>query len=161
MGKNRIIGFIIVVIIGSIISQCTSAKRDSSGEINKSGDLKVTDTRLGDCFTDIPNVTEGVRDISSVKAISCSEPHSWQIFHKSSITLDTFSVAAATDASNQVCEIAIESLIISLSDSQFNEYRNADMNIIQPTSSSWAKGNKAVDCLIGSDTQVYYSSILN
>jgi hypothetical protein len=161
MGKNRIIGFIILVIIGSIISQCTSAKRDSSGEITKSGDLEVTETRLGDCFADLPDVTEAVLDISSVKAVSCSEPHSWQIFHKSSLTLDTFSVAAVIEESNQMCEIAIESLIMTLSDSQINEYRTADINIIQPTSASWAKGSKAVDCLIGSDTQVYYSSILD
>jgi hypothetical protein len=109
----------------------------------------------------MPNVTEAVRDISSVKAISCSEPHSWQIFHKSSLTLDTFSVAAVIDETNQVCGFAIESLIATMSDSQINEYRTADMNVIQPTSESWTNGSRAVDCLIGSDTQIYYSSVLN
>lgn len=159
--KNRLVVWITVIIIGAFITQCTSAKRDSSGEITKSGDLQVTDTRVGDCFTDLPNVTEGVTDILTVKAISCSEPHSWQVFHKSSLTLDEFSLDAVTDASNQVCNYAIESLIVTMSDSQVNEYRTADLNIIQPTSAGWTKGSKAVDCLIGSDTQIYYSSILD
>jgi hypothetical protein len=161
MFKNRFVIWIAIIIFGAIISQCSGAKRDNSGEITKSGDLQVNDTRVGDCFTDLPNVTLEVTDISSVKAISCDEPHSWQVFHKSSLTLDTYSEAAVVAASNQICDYAIENLIATLSDLQLNEYRSADINIIQPTSGSWAKGKKAVDCLIGSDTQIFYSSILN
>jgi len=159
--KNKLVVWIVVIIFGAIISQCTSAKRDGSGEITKSGDLQVSETRIGDCFTDLPDVTEEAADISSVKAISCNEPHSWQIFHKSSLTLDEYSETAVIDESNQICDYAIESLIMGLNDLQINEYRTADLNIIQPTSSSWNKGNRAVNCLIGSDTKIYYSSILD
>ena len=161
MGKNRIIGFILFVIIGLVINQCTSAERDSSGEINKGGDLKVTETRVGDCFIDIPNVTEELIEIESVKAIPCNEPHSWQVFHKSNSSQDKFEIAAITEESSQICNYAVEALIATLNDSQFNEYRTADINISQPTSGSWAMGDKAVNCYIGSDTRIYYSSILD
>jgi hypothetical protein len=161
MGKNRIIGFVVLGIIGLIISQFTGAKRDSSGEINKAGDIKVTETRIGDCFTDIPNVTEKLIEIKSVKAIPCNEPHSWQVFHKSNSSLDKYSVAGISEESSQICDYAIEALSKTLNDSQFNEYRTADINVSQPTSASWAMGDKAVNCFIGSDTQIYYSSVLN
>jgi hypothetical protein len=161
MGKNRIIGFVVLGIIGLIISQFTGAKRDSSGEINKAGDIKVTETRIGDCFIDIPNVTEELIEIESVKAIPCNEPHSWQVFHKSNSSLDKYSVAGISEESSQICDYAIEALSTTLNDSQFNEYRTADINVSQPTSASWAMGDKAVNCYIGSDTQTYYSSVLN
>ena len=161
MAKNRILGLIIFVIIAAIFTNCTSASRDSSGKITESGDLQVTEMRVGDCFIDIPNVTEEIAEIASVKAIPCNEPHSWQVFHKSSISLDGYSVAAITAESSQICDYAIEALISTLNDSQFNEYRNADINIAQPTSTSFAKGDRAATCLIGSDSQTYYTSILD
>lgn len=161
MTRSRIIGLIILVIIGVIITQCTSASRDSSGEINKTGDLKINEMRVGDCFIDMPNVTEELIEIESVKAIPCNEPHSWQVFHKSNASLDKFSVVAITEESSEICDYAIEALIATLNDSQLNEYRTADINISQPTSVSWGMGDKAVRCLIGSDTQTYYTSLLN
>jgi len=161
MFKNRIAGFLILVIIGTVLSQCTSADRDSGGEISKSGDLNVNQTRIGDCFIDFPDVTLEVTNISSVKAVPCTEPHSWQVFHKSSLLPGEYSDVAVIDASNEVCGSAIDALFTSLNDLQYNEYRSADINIIQPTEKSWANGNRAVDCLIGSNTQTYYSSVLD
>jgi hypothetical protein len=161
MSRNRLVGFIILIILGTVISQCTSADRDSSGEISKSGDLSVNETRKGDCFIDFPDVTFESTNISSVKAIPCTEPHSWQVFYKSSLMPGEYSDGAVIDASNEVCSSALDVLFASLNDLQYNEYRTADINIIQPTEKSWASGNRAVDCLIGSDTQTYYSSVLN
>jgi hypothetical protein len=161
MGKNRIIGFIILVLIASIISQCSSASRDDAGQITKSGDLDVRETRVGDCFVDFPNVTESSVDVASVKASPCNEPHSWQVFHKSNISLDEYSEAAVIDASNEICNYATDALSDSLSSSKLNEHKNSDVNILNPTAQGWSRGNKVVDCLIGSDTQIYYSSILD
>ena len=50
MIKNRLIGLIVLVIFGAVISQCSSASRDDAGQITKSGDLDVRETRVGDCF---------------------------------------------------------------------------------------------------------------
>ena len=161
MFKNRIALLVLIIIIGAVVSQCTSADRNSSGEISKSGDLNVSETRTGDCFIDFPEVTLELTNISSVKAVPCTEPHSWQVFHKSSLLPGEYSESSVIEASNQVCDSALNDLITSLSDLQLNEYRTADINIIQPTEKSWANGNRAVDCLIGSDTQTYYSSVLD
>jgi len=160
MFKNRVAWLVIIIVIGAIITQCTSADRNSSGEISKSGDLNVTETRLGDCFVDLPDVTTEMTNISSVNAVPCSEPHSWQVFHKTNLLPGEYSEVAVIEASNEVCNLAVEALAASMSDLKINEYRSADINIIQPTSTSWSKGNRTVDCLIGSDTQTYFSSVL-
>ena len=161
MFKNRLIGLIVLVIFGAVISQCSSANRDDAGQITKSGDLSVNETRVGDCFIDFPDVTSDATNISSVKAVPCTEPHSWQVFYKSSLSPGEYSDSAVIDASDEVCTYAVDALFASLNDLQYNEYRTADINIIQPTEKTWANGNRAVDCLIGSDTQTYYSSVLN
>ena len=149
-----------LVIFGAIISQCSSASRDDAGQITKSGDLDVSETRVGDCFIDFPNVTESSVDVASVKASPCNEPHSWQVFHKSNISLDEYSEVAVIDSSNEICSYATDALFASLSSSKLNEHKNSDINILNPTAQGWSAGNKAVDCLIGSDTQIYYTSIL-
>ena len=161
MTKNRLLGLFILIIVGTVINQCTSADRDSSGEITKSGDVKVTDMRVGDCFIDIPNVTDETIQLSTVKAIPCSEPHSWQVFHKSNVMLEEYSLDALTEETTRICGDATDALISTLNDLKFNEYRTADINISQPTSSSWAKGDRVTTCLIGSDSQTYYTSILD
>ena len=159
--KNRIIVIIILGIIGLTISQCTSAKRDDAGQITKSGDLDVRETRVGDCFVDFPNVTESSVDIASIKASPCNEAHSWQVFHKSSISLDEYSDEAVIEASDDICTYAIDALFASLTYSKLNEHKNSDFNILNPTQQGWLQGNKTVDCLIGSDTQIYYTSVLD
>jgi hypothetical protein len=160
MFKNRLIGLIILVIFGAVVSQCSSASRDDAGQITKSGDLDVRETRVGDCFVDFPNVTESSVDVASIKASPCNEPHSWQIFHKSSISLDEYSDEAVVTASDEICSYAIDALFASLSYSKLNEHKNSDFNILNPTQRGWLQGNKTVDCLIGSDTQIYYTSVL-
>lgn len=161
MMKSRLVWLIVIIIFGSIISQCSSANRNDAGLITKSGDLDVQETKVGDCFADVPNVTDSAVDISSLKAVPCSDPHSWQIFHKSNISFEDYSKSAVTDASSEICDVAAEALFQSLSYAKINEHRLSDLNVIQPTSDGWAKGNKVVDCLIGSDTEIYYSSILD
>jgi hypothetical protein len=161
MFRSKLVGLIILVIFGGVITQCSSASRDDSGQITKSGDLDVTETRVGDCFIDFPNVTESSVDVASIKASPCSEPHSWQVFHKSIISLDEYAEEAVINASNDICTNATEALFASLSLSKLNEHKNSDINILNPTQQGWQQGNKTVDCLIGSDTQIYYTSVLD
>ena len=161
MFRSRLVGLIVLIIFGAVITQCSSASRDDAGQITKSGDLDVRETRVGDCFIDFPNVTETSVDVASIKAIPCSEPHSWQIFHKSIISLDEYAEEAVINASNDICNYATEALFASLSYSKLNEHKNSDINILNPTQQGWQQGNKTVDCLIGSDTQIYFTSVLD
>ena len=162
MGKNRIIGFIILVIIGSIISQCSSAKRDDAGKITKSGDLDAFVTQIGDCLKDFPFIPDSGTSVSTVDAVPCNEAHHWEVFYKSSINSSTYSEQGVIEAANSICNSGLDALSQSISSLKASEYGDADINFLHPTSKSWTtKGDRAVDCLIGSETQLYYSSVLN
>ena len=69
-------------------------------------------------------------DVASVKASPCNEPHSWQIFHKSSISLDEYSDEAVITASDEICTYAIDALFASLSYSKLNEHKNSDFKLL-------------------------------
>jgi hypothetical protein len=162
MGKNRIIGFIILVIVGSIISQCSSAKRDDAGKITKSGDLDAFVTQIGDCLNDLPDNHASGINISTVGATPCTQAHHWQVFYKSSTELDSFSVQAIKDDASFICNSALDALVGSISYLKATEYGDADLTYFGPTNKSWTiKGDRTIDCLIGSDTKLYYSSVLN
>lgn len=162
MGRSRIIGIIILGIIGLTISQCTSAKRDDAGQITKSGDLDAFVTQVGDCLNDLPLVGENGVSVSTVEAIPCNQPHHWQVFYKSSTELSTFSAQGILEDASFICNSALDALVGSLSYLKATEYGNADLTYFGPTDKSWTiKGDRTIDCLIGSDTKLFYTSILD
>lgn len=162
MFRNRIVGLILLVIFGSIISQCTSAKRDDAGQITESGDLDAFVTQIGDCLDDLPdNHLNGI-NISTVGATPCTQPHHWQVFYKSSTELDSFSMQGIKDDASFICNSALDALAGSMSYLKATEYEDAELTYFGPTEKSWTiKGDRTIDCLIGSDTKLYYSSVLN
>ena len=77
----------------------------------------------------------------------------------------TFASGAGTllssDVASKICEEAYEALFLSLSDFKFEEYENAEGVNFSPTPESWKSGDRTVDCIIGSETALFYSSILD
>lgn len=164
MRRNRLIGFIILIIVAAIISECSSADRNSEGVITTRGELDATETRVGDCFAELPFVLESEESVefSSIDAIPCSEGHKWQVIHKGSINnLDEYSESLIQEEASKICEEAYEALFLSLSDFKFEEYENAEGVNFSPTPESWKSGDRTVDCIIGSETALFYSSILD
>jgi len=162
MRRNRIIGFVIFGIIALIISECSSAKRDDSGQISKSGELDAFVTQIGDCLSDFPSTTDAGSEVSSVNAVPCNEPHHWQVYYKSSATLETYSLDGVIEEANYICNAGLEALVQSMSSLKANEYSNSKITFLHPTERSWtSKNDRAVDCFIGSETQLFYSSIFD
>jgi len=134
--------------------------RDSSGAITVEGQLGAFVTKVGDCLNDLPDApASGIIGVSTVTGVSCQAAHHWQVFHKEDLTLTQFDNTEVGQASYALCESAAKSLVLSMSDAIYNEYRNAGLMNLQPQQMSWDEGDRAVDCLIGSETQTYYDSV--
>jgi hypothetical protein len=162
--KNRLLGIIIIIIVGAILSECSSADRNSEGEIATQGELDAFETRVGDCFAELPSEfsSEEAVEFDTLNAIPCSEAHRWQVVHKGYISsLSEYSESAIQEQSSKICEEAYKSLFLSMSDFKYEEYKNAQSISFFPTPKSWDNGDKTVDCLIGSDTSLFYTSILD
>lgn len=132
--------------------------RSDSGAIVESGQLGAFATQLGDCFDGLP--TDDA-DVTTVEGVPCTQAHHWQVVYKGDSTLTEFDKGALDSEINLACDSAIENLIQTLPDSKLNEYMNAQTSVLLPTSGSWEKGDRTYDCLVGSDTERYYSSLLD
>jgi hypothetical protein len=147
------IGGVAVFGIGSI----DNTTRNDQGAIIESGELGAFVTQVGDCFFELPQNAQGV---STVPGVPCAAAHHWQVVHKENISLAEFSQANVSTLAEQVCDNALEVLASTLSYDKQLEYQNAKTTGLQPTEGSWAKEDRMIDCLVGSDTEIYYSSIL-
>jgi len=148
------VGGVAVFGIGSI----DNTTRNEQGAIVESGELGAFVTQVGDCFFELPQSAQGV---STVPGVPCTEAHHWQVVHKENISLSEFSLAGVSQLADQVCDNALQVLVSSLSYDQQLEYQNAKTSGLQPTEGSWAKEDRTVDCLVGSDSELYYTSILD
>ena len=161
--KNRILGLIILIIIGAVVNECTSADRNSDGEITTKGELDAFETRVGDCFLELPSEfgSEETVEFDTLDAIPCSEEHRWQVVHKGYLSgLTEYSESLIQQESSKICDEAYKSIFLSMSDFKYEEYKNAQTMSFFPTPKSWDNGDRTVDCLVGSDTLFFYTSIL-
>jgi len=159
--KERLIGIVILGLIAAGVNQCTGAKRNSGGEISKSGDLDVFVTQIGDCLKELPNIDSTGGRVSTLKAIPCSEPHHWQVFYKGNSSIESYSEEGIKSEADVICNSAIRKLLSASSSSKIDEYQTSELTFFGPSSKSWLlKNDRTLDCLIGSDSVFYYSSIV-
>jgi hypothetical protein len=158
--KNKIIGVLIVVGLALLLDQCTSAKRDDEGQITQSGDVSAFEIQVGDCFKEMPNLDSA--SLSSVEATPCNEAHSWQTFDDRSITSSSYDEDGVREQANVMCRESADSLVNNMSAIKLDAFKNASLSVLYPTYKSWTmRGDRTVSCLIGSDTDTYFSSVFD
>lgn len=131
--------------------------RDESGAIVASGDVGAFVTKVGDCFDYMP----GDKTISTIPGVPCNGPHHWQVYHKEDTSLTSYDKNLLDQDVSAVCDAALQDLVDGMSDAKYETYKDSQGYSLFPTSESWAKGDRTIDCLEGSDTITYYDSILD
>ncbi len=141
----RIAVILVIVAIGAVVAFVTNAGRNSNGEIDKTGDLKPADLRVGDCFDLQGDSTsfDPSTTIDTTTAMNCSQTHHYEVFY-TGILSDSGSyptdaeLNAFTDAN---CTPAFESYVgASIDTSQYTYY------FFYPDSASWESGDRGLQC---------------
>ena len=104
-----------LVVVGGIAAYhyatADPAQRNANGQVTQSGTLQATALQVGDCF-DAPS---GNTDITSIKAIPCSQAHDSQVFSEPPISETTYpgnstlSTEAQTDCNGPTAQSSISS----------------------------------------------------
>jgi hypothetical protein len=132
--------------------------RNEEGEIIESGDLGVFVTQLGDCLNaDDPSATEW----STTKGVPCSSPHHWQVIFKGAVASTSYDETTISNEAYLICKYAIDGLAARLSYEKASIYENATSIELFPTQESFEQEDRAVDCLVGSKTEMYTTSLLD
>lgn len=89
---GTIVGRVVIglVVVGAIaayhFATANPAQRNSNGQITQSGSLDATSLKVADCF-DAPT---GNSDITSIKAVPCTQPHDSQVFAEPAISESSY-----------------------------------------------------------------------
>lgn len=135
---------LIAVVIVIVIA--TSAERSGTGDVTRPGSESFEDVREGDCVSD---VEQGVA--FSLEVVPCDQPHKAEVYAIFDLP-DTPYPGASTVTS--LAESGCNSrLPTSLSD-------GLDVYYYYPQESNWDAGDRAVLCLVGSDSALLNEKVL-
>lgn len=133
--------WVILLVAVPVVGLIFNAQRGDDGSINRSGDLAVSDLRVGDCF-DLKDDAE--EEVDDVTARPCSEPHGFELVHTGTVASDGYPSDAAFGAwLEDNCLPAFEDYV-GLS------YQQSALEVtwFQPTPGGWDDGDHTVQCAV-------------
>lgn len=141
----------IIILIALGIASGNQAQRSANGQINKGGNLSVLSLKSGDCFA----YPTDQQEINTVAAIPCSQAHDAQVFAQFNLSGSSSNYPTnMTQLASNGCQARTASLNKSLLTSSMS------MKIVYPQNASWITGNRTVNCVMYSPTNLN-TSLLN
>lgn len=140
-----------LVVIGVITySWFNNASRSATGEIDKSGELSVSDLRVGDCY-DLPGdlasfdpMASGEETVDKAIAKPCTDPHHYEVFYTGAIGGSRYPTDADFKTwADTYCVPAFGTYVgKSYQDSVL------DMFTFHPVADGWAQGDHGMQCCL-------------
>jgi Septum formation len=128
--------------IALAIGYFTTAQRGDDGSLSTSGNVTVTDLRVGDCFN-AAEFSESDVEVGDVDGVPCDEPHSFEVFAVADYRGSAYpgTQAAFESAFAEVCVPPFEPYVgVPYADSIL--WASA----IQPTEDGWNSGDREFIC---------------
>jgi hypothetical protein len=140
----RLAILLVIVLIGVAAAYFTNAGRNSSGQIDKAGDMAPSDLVVGDCF-DLPNdmlSPDPSATIENTTAVPCAQSHHYEVFYRGDISADTYPTdSELSDWTDQYCTPAFEAYVGTTADKTTLTYY-----YFFPSEASWSDGDRGVQC---------------
>lgn len=141
----RLVVLVIIVAAGGVIAFFTNAGRNSSGQIDKAGDMAPADLLVGDCY-DLPGDTlspDPSATIEKTRAIPCAQAHHYEVFYRGDYSgSQTYPTEAELGAwTDTFCTPAFEAYVGTTADKTTLTYY-----YFFPSEASWRSGSRGVQC---------------
>ena len=133
--------WVILLMAVPVAGLIFNAQRGDDGSISRSGDLAVSDLRVGDCF-DLKDAEEDTVD--DVTARPCTEPHEFELMHTGTVTSDSYPSDQAFGAWLEANCLPAFADYVGLSYQQ----SVLDVTWFQPTEEGWDDGDHTVQCAV-------------
>ena len=155
----RVVLLVVIAAVGGGIAWLANAGRDSNGQIDKAGELKPADLRVGDCF-DLPGDSSSFdpnATIEKTTAMKCTEAHHYEVFYTGTLT-DSGSYPTEADLQSAVsadCSPAFEAYVgTSVDQSSLTIY------YFVPDDAAWSGGDRALQCSLADPSLKAFSKSL-
>ncbi len=126
---------------GLVLTGCTGAVRDPSGQVTASSSVDAFSIKVGDCTGDL-----GQDQVSAAVLIPCDQPHYWEAYASSQLTGDDYpGVTQVTETADKACTSAFKAFVGVNTDKSDYAY-----TYFYPTEQTWTSaGDREVLCFVG------------
>jgi hypothetical protein len=112
-------------------------------------------TKLGDCFLSLPTA----QGSSIIESVACTSEHHWQVVFQGDLSASTYNAVKVQDEANQMCNDKVVAIMKGLSSKSTAIFANASFTGMTATAAAFNKGERSVDCFLGSYFETYSVAI--
>ena len=112
-------------------------------------------TKLGDCFSTLPTA----QGSSMIKSVACTSEHHWQVVFQGDLSASSYNAVKVQDEANQMCNDKVVAIMKGLSSKSTAIFANASFTGMPATAAAFNKGERSVDCFLGSYFETYSVAI--
>ena len=112
-------------------------------------------TKLGDCFLSLPTA----QGSSIIESVACTSEHHWQVVFQGDLSASSYNAVKVQDEANQMCNDKVVAIMKGLSSKSTAIFANASFTGMPATAAAFNKGERSVDCFLGSYFETYSVAI--
>lgn len=112
-------------------------------------------TKLGDCFSTLPTA----QGSSKIESVACTSEHHWQVVFQGDLSASSYNAVKVQDEANQMCNDKVVAIMKGLSSKSTAIFANASFTGMPATAAAFNKGERSVDCFLGSYFETYSVAI--
>ena len=90
-----------------------------------------------------------------IESVACTSEHHWQIVFQGELSASTYNAIEVQNEANQMCNDAVVSILKGLSSKSTAIFANASFTSMPATAEAFNKGERTVDCFLGSYFETY------
>jgi hypothetical protein len=136
----RIVVIGILVLVGWIYEQVTSANRDGQGSISKAGEVKAFEIKVGDCLAAV-----GLEvDFEATTGIPCSDNHALEVFASTNLPMTI--LYDSEEYNNFIDDFCASNLFAYAGiNANLDEYK---YSYLSANAETFAGGERDIDCVV-------------
>ena len=112
-------------------------------------------TKLGDCFLSLPTA----QGSSIIESVACTSEHHWQVVFQGDLSASSYNEVKVQDEANQMCNDKVVAILKGLSSKSTAIFANASFTGMPATAAAFNKGERSLDCFLGSYFETYSVAI--
>jgi hypothetical protein len=149
-----VLGLAIAIAVGLNIWNAAgevSAPSTTSTAAPTTQDVGTFLTKVGDCFHALPTA----QGSSMIESVPCTSEHHWQVVFQGELSASSYNAINVQNEANQICNDQVVTIMKGLSSKSTAIFANASFTGMPATSTAFNKGERSVDCFLGSYFETY------
>jgi hypothetical protein len=94
-----------------------------------------------------------------IESISCTSEHHWQVVFQGELSASTYNAIKLQDQANQICNDAVVTIMKAMTSKSTAIFANASFTGMPAGPTAFNKGERSVDCFLGSYFETYSVAI--